>query len=133
MKNIVLIIVIVLAVGLALWLVKSRDNSVPAVTTNTNQGTDTANTNPTVTYTQPGFNPSPITITVGQTVVFVNNSSDVMWVASDPHPAHTDLPGFDTRRGIPPHDSYSFTFTKIGTFGYHDHLNPSHMGKVIVH
>jgi plastocyanin len=86
----------------------------------------------TVNYTSAGFSPASITINKGDTVKFVNNSTDSMWVASDPHPAHTDYPGFDELSSAPQGGSYSFTFNKIGTWGYHNHRNSRMHGTVVV-
>lgn len=85
-----------------------------------------------VSYANAGFSPGVVTVPSGTTVVFENNSSRNMWVASDPHPVHSDLPEFDSRRGVGPGESYEFTFTRVGSWGYHDHLNPQHGGTVIV-
>ncbi len=79
-----------------------------------------------------GFAPASITVKKGTKVTFVNNDSRVHWPASDPHPVHTDLAGFDAGKGIPQGGSYTYTFGKIGTWTYHDHLNPTLKGKVIV-
>jgi plastocyanin len=46
----------------------------------------------TVTITSAEVNPSQVTISVGQTVTFVNNDSTSHDIESDPHPAHTDCP-----------------------------------------
>lgn len=86
----------------------------------------------TVTYTASGFSPRSVTVKSGSTVAFKNESSGELWVASDPHPIHTGLLGFDAKKGIASGQTYSFTFTKAGTFGFHDHLNPSHTGTVVV-
>jgi plastocyanin len=86
----------------------------------------------TVEYTEQGFTPKTITVKVGTTVTWVNKDSDPMWVASNPHPIHTDLPGFDALKQIPTGETYSYTFTKVGNWGYHNHLNPSNTGTVVV-
>lgn len=103
----------------------------------------------TVTYSDQGFSPSSVTIAAGQTVTYVNQSSANMWVASAPHPAHTAYDGtsrdehcvagapessatFDQCVGSVPGTSWSFTFTKPGTWRYHDHLNTSRFGSVVV-
>ncbi len=79
-----------------------------------------------------GFTPSTVTIAAGTTVVFTNNGQALHWPASDPHPIHTDLSGFDARKGLTTGESYSFTFSKTGTFGMHDHLNSSMKGTIVV-
>jgi plastocyanin len=55
-----------------------------------------------------------------------------MWVASNPHPAHTDYSAFDAKKGYAPGESYSYTFTETGTFPFHDHLHSSLGGTIIV-
>lgn len=86
----------------------------------------------TVEYTPGGFVPKTITVKVGTTVTWVNKDNDPVWVASNPHPVHTNLPGFDAKKGVPTGGTYSYTFTKLGSWGYHNHLEPSNTGTVVV-
>ena len=86
----------------------------------------------TIAYGNSGFNPSTATIKTGDTVVFKNESSSPMWPASAPHPSHTDYPAFDAKQGIAPGQRWAFTFTKVGSWKFHDHLNPDNWGAVIV-
>lgn len=99
-----------------------------------------------VTYTNSGYSPSTLRVKVGATVTFKNESSRSMWTASAVHPSHMvyggtslvehcpDIKGtaFDACTGIQPGNSWSFTFTKIGTWKYHNHLNPSDTGTIVV-
>lgn len=98
-----------------------------------------------VLYHADGFVPQEITVEEGATVAWSNPSGRPMWVASDPHPAHTDLKGFDQLRVINrarptiskkvrAHGGgvYEYTFVKAGTWKYHNHLNPTHNGTVHV-
>jgi plastocyanin len=68
-----------------------------------------------------------------------------MWVASDPHPIHNGYDGTTVQQhcaagyaGPAPFDecaagtSFTFTFDKVGTWGYHDHLDHSVMGTITV-
>lgn len=82
-----------------------------------------------VDLTDQGFSPATVTIKKGQAVHFVNKSSNQMWIASNPHPVHTDYPGFDELQAA---DTYDFTFNNAGTWGYHDHLSPTTKGTVVV-
>ena len=86
-----------------------------------------------VTYNSQGFSPKTVTIKKGETVVFENKTGKNASVASDAHPTHLIYPEFDQyktdQRGK---DEFRFTFTKVGTWGYHDHLNASQGGTVIV-
>lgn len=85
-----------------------------------------------VTLTKDGFSPAQITITAGETVTFVSIAGAPFWPASDPHPAHTIYSAFDPREPVPAGTSWSFTFTKVGTWPYHNHLDPSEHGTIVV-
>ncbi len=86
----------------------------------------------TVTYSESGFSPASLEVTTGQTVVFVNNSTKPFWPASAPHPTHTDYPEFDAKSPVAPGSSFTFVFQKIGNWGFHNHLDSSKFGKIIV-
>lgn len=94
-------------------------NVVPG--TNTSQSPQP--TTMTVVLSASAMTPASPTITNGTTIIFQNNDSRTHQIASDPHPAHTDLAGFDLV--IPAGSSKTFTFNKPGNWGYHDHLNPT--------
>lgn len=148
MKKVVLIgfILLIGVAGLAFVLMpndtEQRDNDTAATQTSprteATQSEAPAVETVTVTHDENGFSPSAVTITKGSTVNFVNNWVDMpMWVASDPHPEHTSYPELDTsaelQSEIPPgNKSYSFTFEKSGTWGYHNHSAPEHTATIIV-
>lgn len=79
-----------------------------------------------------GFNPVAVTVTPGTTVVFVNNGQGLHWPASDVHPTHQELPGFDAGRRLSTGEEYSFVFSDSGTWSFHDHVNPQFTGSVTV-
>jgi len=101
---------------------------------NTSVNTNTAKT---VSVSAAGneFVPKNVTINVGDTVVWTNNSIDSVYVAPNSHPIHRDYAGIwddDGRGQIDPGESYSHTFTVAGTYQYHDHPQPSINGTVTV-
>lgn len=75
----------------------------------------------TVSIEAGGFNPRIAVIKAGDTVRWVNNDSKLHWPASDPHPTHTGLAGFDPLADLRPGESFSFKFNDPGIYGYHDH------------
>jgi len=85
-----------------------------------------------VTYTDSGFSPSIVTIKRGESIKFVNESSEFMWVASNPHPTHTIYPGFDEGKAVGKGGSYTFTFNKTGDWGYHNHVRNIRTGRIVV-
>ncbi len=94
----------------------------------------------TIEITSSGFNPNFIEVRAGTVVTFVNKDASPHWPASDVHPTHTVYPEFkgcigstfDACKALQPGESWSFNFTKLGTWKYHDHLNPSLTGKITV-
>lgn len=94
----------------------------------------------TIYYANNGFTPSPLKIKVGETVIFKNDGSRPIWVASAVHPSHTVYPTtggcigstFDSCADIDPGKSWSFKFDFAGNWKYHNHLNPTDFGTIIV-
>lgn len=95
-----------------------------------------------VTYTNDGFSPQEIAVKKGQVVRFVNESSSSMWVASVIHPTHSLYPAksgddclgsaFDQCAVNQNGEVWEFTFTEVGSHGYHNHVRSSKRGKIIV-
>jgi plastocyanin len=85
----------------------------------------------TVTITDQGFEPETLLVTAGTKVVWKNKGEQVHTVVSGPHPTHQNHPGLESP-DIPKGGSYSYTFTQAQTYDYHDHLNPTLNGTVIV-
>ncbi len=86
----------------------------------------------TVSVDDEGFTPATVPVKVGTTVTFINNGQALHWPVSDPHPIHTGLAGLNALKGLSTGETYSFTFTKPGTFGMHDHLNTRLKATIVV-
>lgn len=108
----------------------------PAVTTRPGPNLELESTGlarqETVTITSNGFSPKEITVKQGAEVIFKNMDSADRWPASAPHPTHTNYPEFDPKKPIKPGASWSFTANRVGSFFYHEHLNPIQFGKMVV-
>lgn len=85
-----------------------------------------------VLYTSAGFIPSTIEIPPNSRVAFRNISDISLWVASDPHPAHTDYPQFDATAAGSLKEVNIFEFKNAGTFGFHNHEKSIDRGTVRV-
>ena len=79
-----------------------------------------------------GFVPGRLEVVVGDAVVFVNASGDDFWPASNIHPTHEILPEFDSLGPVGSGQVWGFVFDEAGQWRYHDHLNPSEGGVVVV-
>ncbi len=96
----------------------------------------------TVYYDGSTFIPETITIVQGGTVQFVNLGEREMWIASNNHPDHSRYPvkspadclgsSFDECTAISKGSSWSYTFTELGEWRYHNHTRPIDEGKVVV-
>lgn len=85
-----------------------------------------------IRITKDGFSPSLLTILQGDTVKFINAGKELHWPASDIHPTHQIYPEFDPKKGIAPGQSWSFTFSRVGSWRMHDHLFPENLGRITV-
>jgi plastocyanin len=100
-------------------------------TTNTNVTTATvapAKIAPAaVSISSSGFSPATISTKVGQAVVWTNSDTTTHLVAST-----NPKPVFSSQQALAKDDSYSYVFSKAGTYPYHDTSNPTLKGEVIV-
>lgn len=138
-KIVVAIIAILIIGGGGYFYLTNRNTLAPQTQTPVGQtqvSPTTAQISPTITenlitLTLNGYTPSTLTIKVGTTVTWMNNSGDVATVSSDPHPTHTDYKPLNLGRFLNG-ERLTLTFDKIGTYKYHNHLNASQKGTIIV-
>ena len=78
-----------------------------------------------VDITQSGFTPNKVTIDFGDTVTWTNKDTGN-------HQVLADQSGFPTSPVLAANQTYSYTFTKSGSFGYRDALHTSRRGTVTV-
>ncbi len=84
-----------------------------------------------ITVTDTGFSPSELTVKKGGKVVWVNKSSKIVTLASADHPSHRKYPALnlgDFVKGT----TVQLVFDTPGTYTYHNHLNPTQTGTVVV-
>jgi plastocyanin len=71
------------------------------------------------------LSPSQVTISVGQSVTFVNSHSAPHEIASDPHPVHGNCPSINALGTIAAGQTrLTNSFGGTGTCGFHDHIDP---------
>ena len=80
----------------------------------------------TITIANGGtVSPNNVTISVGQSVTFVNNDTQPHQIASNPHPAHTDCPSINALGAIAAGQTkLTDAFTAARSCGFHDHNEP---------
>ena len=127
----VFVVLLVALVGY-LYLNKGKTTSTTTTTSTTSSAKTTPVLAATVTITKDGFVPATIQVKKGSQVTWTNTDGATHQVVTDPHPAHTNLKSLDSDP-LGQGDSFTFTFEKTGTYGYHDEMNPlKFKGTVIV-
>ncbi|QQS22644.1 cupredoxin domain-containing protein [bacterium] len=126
--------------------VSPTDNPTTSTTKPSNFNTSNSSSTPTgeddiqspdvmvyeIIYNGTSFSPASLTVKKGDIVIFKNDSDGKFRPASDDHPNHTIYPEFDADTGINAGGKYEFKFAKVGTWGFHDHINPSAKGTIKV-
>ena len=85
----------------------------------------------TVILSDKGFIPFTLAVKAGTKVTWINKSGGTATVSSDPHPTHTNYPPLNLGK-FDDGAALTLTFDKAGTYSYHNHLNPSQKGIIMV-
>ena len=138
-KTVIVIIVVAILAGGVFFYLNNQKATEPQTQTPVGQtqvSPTTVQESPAVTenlvtLTSDGYSPVTITIETGTTVTWANNSGDEATVSSDPHPVHTDFSPLNLGK-FSNGEKLTLTFDKAGTYKYHNHLNSSQKGTIIV-
>ncbi len=84
-----------------------------------------------VLITPQGFTPAEITVKPGTKVIWTNDDTAIHQIYANPHPTGKSLPSLKSAI-LNNKQTYEYTFTKTGTYGYHDQLNPTTNGTINV-
>ena len=144
-KKILILIVVLVIVGLGFYFYNKNTVKAPTVESNAPvKATSTAAPAPApspaaqagggetpgsniqvweVDFNGTAFTPATININAGDWVFFKNKSTINFWPTSA---------GFDAGAAVAPGKEFKFQFTRPGTFGYSDRLNPATKGAVVV-
>ncbi len=122
------VIIILVAAVIAHYLLSS--NKTPSTLSATSTSAQATANPATVNITNSAFVPATSVVQVNQAVIWTNTDSMAHSIAAD---ASNTLPGFSSNQNLAENDSYSYVFDKVGTFTYHDGVNPyGFTGTVVV-
>lgn len=140
----VVIAVILIVAAVVLMSLNKKDVQAPSagetIITDSNSGetvpeepTETAETSATATivFTNDGFTPNTLSVKKGTVVTVKNESSKRVQFSSDDHPTHrlnTEM----NLKTLSAGESATFTADTVGTHGFHDHIDDSKTGTLIV-
>lgn len=149
-RNWIIVVAILVMVAAALAYIVSQRGKVtqlPSPTTEVPAGATlevaspaatTSETSPSaqvterlVNITSAGFSPKEVTIKAGEAVTWMNGESVVHVVNSAVHPTHQLYLPLNLGN-IQAGGKASLTFPTAGTYKYHNHLNPSLTGSIVV-
>ena len=123
----IIIIIIIIIAGVYIYSALSP-NVQPVGNNSSNQsmGNNSSNmtTATTITIQNGTFNPNKITIKSGTNVQWINNDNTQHQIISDSGAFQSNI--------LNSGDSYNFFFDKTGIYGYHDALNSTITGTIIV-
>ena len=129
------VVVGIIAVALIIYAL-----SRPATTSTTAGNANSTATAPTeqkngktatIVYTNDGFDPTSLTVSKGTTIKVVNNSSRDLQYSSGQHPTHHEDPEINMSV-LHAGESGTFVVETVGTHTFHDHLDASQEGTLIV-
>lgn len=109
----------------------STNNQLSIYTSPTPSGTQDSDVALTLTYTGKGFEPNLNVVKVGSQIRVRNRSVRLLSFVSDPYPTQNDEPELNIGN-LKPSESKTFFVTQKGTWGYHNALDPSQTGTLIV-
>lgn len=109
----------------------SSDSSIADDQSSASSSSSEATSANVITYSDNGFSPATLTVKSGDKVTVKNTSSGPLQFDSNPHPEHTEDPELNIGL-IDPGKSATITVTNTGSHGYHNHLNSSDTGTLVV-
>ncbi|OGL30676.1 hypothetical protein A3F37_03585 [Candidatus Saccharibacteria bacterium RIFCSPHIGHO2_12_FULL_41_12] len=136
-KTIIIGLIAIVIIGAGGYLVLYKNSTSPPVSSSTqgasssNSSNDKQNVAATITYSGSGFSPKATTVKSGDKVAINNTSSRAVQFDSDPHPSHTDDGDLNVGT-VGAGQIKTFTVTKTGTFGIHNHLNPNETAQITI-
>ena len=126
-----IVVIIVVAAGVGYAVSHKSNSSNPPTTSQTNSGSTQNSNQPiqsgAINIRNMMFTPSQITVQKGATVTWTNNDSVAHTVTDD----LSNVGGPDSG-DIQPGSTYSFKFTKAGSFQYHCNIHHSMRGTIVV-
>jgi plastocyanin len=123
------VVIVIIIVVMMMGMNKPNGSSATGTTTQSSSGDDVSSAVATITYSDNGFSPATTTVKSGDTVAVKNTASSELDLDSDPHPVHTDDTDLNVG-AVASGQTKTFVVTKTGSFGFHNHLDPSKNGKI---
>ena len=136
---VVIAIVVIVVFGLGGLFLFGGSSQGKSCTADSAEKTATASAEVTVAatieYKDGEFSPECLQISPGTTVTWVNQSDKDIQIGTDPHPAHSgnkEVSNGEYVLTLDPGEEATVNVDKVGKSAYHNHLNSSAGGAIIV-
>lgn len=117
----------VLAFALIIILALITQPGPPPTTSVTEKPAPTA----PISITASGFDPATVTVRKGTIITWTNEDTNIHQIYANPYPSGNSLPGLKSEI-LNNKQRYTYTADRVGSFGYHDQLNPAINGTLHV-
>jgi plastocyanin len=126
------IVVLIIAISWLLISTKPKPKTITKVYPSTNQSNKSNQSIKPVNVqiSSNGFDPSTLTVKVGQFIVWTNNDTTQHAIISDKDKKGNQLSSLNSP-GLNPTDQFGYSFTKAGTYSYHDNLSSADFRGVV--
>lgn len=132
-KKLILVVIALLVIGVGTAMVLQGSDKSTTKTAQPTASVTQPQTVASVQITAGAFVPASVKIKAGSAVKWSNEDTAQHRIAADPYLTHSSFPELDSKEPLDAQDTFTFTFSKAGTYTYHDELNPSkYKGTVIV-
>ncbi len=131
MRKIYIVIGIIIIVAIGVFFLFQNNSKRKEQLADACRNAPVATSSATIVYSDSGFSPAVSSISSGGSLTVKNESGSAVQFDSDPHPIHTDNADLNVGQ-VASGGQKSVTINKTGCFSFHNHLNPSDTGKILV-
>ncbi|MDB5165515.1 MAG: Plastocyanin [Candidatus Saccharibacteria bacterium] len=130
------VVVLILIIGIVAYLLVAPKAASPSGMVSSDCSSMLKRESVDITYTKDNkFSPGCVEVTAGTKLVYLNQSQSMLQVGADPHPIHDgnkELSNGEFVLEVAEGGTASSVVHETGTFGIHNHLNPSATATVVV-
>ncbi len=126
-------VLLVIALTSAIFLMQREQSaSQPTEVGTGNAAVGASGASTIITYTDAGFIPADVTVAVGTTLTWSNESTYPLWVADTDTASCPEDPDFNQCAEVGTGGSYSYTVTETGNFTYENRERAADKGTITV-
>lgn len=127
-----LIVLLLVLLSLAVLYFGKSGSSKPVSVASSNHTGSRSSRTYAVFYSGGVFSPTNLRIHSGDTVKFQNNGFSAIKISPNTEKDQENGVGFENIGEISSKNSFSYTFSTVGIFNYHNEKNPNEAGAIII-